>query len=67
MRSYDYGHAQAEYAPLSSAQPTAIYSSQQRRAVPCLALRCGAYSCCAVLSFEHTSVLPFEHSAVPGM
>ena len=45
----------------SSAQPTAIYSSAQRRAVPCLALWCGAVSCWAVLSFEHTAVLRIRY------
>ena len=48
------------HAQLSSAQ---LYRAQQRSAapcgavgVPCLALRCGAVSCYAVLYFEHTAV-----------
>ena len=36
--------------------PAAQRSAVRCRTVPCLALRCGAVSCCAVLSFEHTAV-----------
>ena len=40
-----------------------IYSSAALcGAVPCLALRCRAVSCCAVLSFEHTTVPGMKRS-----
>ena len=49
----------ARPAQLSSAQLYIAQQRRQRRAVPCLAPRCGALSCCDVHYFEHT--------AVPGM
>ena len=51
----------------SSAQPSYVYIAQRRSAVRCgamphLALRCGAVSCCVVLSFEQTAVTGMKRS-----